>query len=64
MNAVFDADTHLVRQSRTWALEFAAEPEAQVFSSHFRAPQPAKFIVASTAIDGYRGMRRTPRRLG
>ena len=34
-NAMFDADGEAAKRSRAWALSFAVEREAQVFSSHF-----------------------------
>jgi glyoxylase-like metal-dependent hydrolase (beta-lactamase superfamily II) len=37
-NSVFDALPEEARASRMWALEFAAENNALVFSSHFSAP--------------------------
>ena len=35
LNSVFDADAHEASKSREWALNFAADNEAQVFTSHF-----------------------------
>ena len=35
LNAAFDADADEASKSRAWALGFAADNEAQVFTSHF-----------------------------
>ena len=48
-NSVFDADTERAASSRAWALDFAAEREAIIFSSHFPLSSKGKVQRAGEA---------------